>query len=88
MGKQDFPEKAIFVCNGKKCGKHVEIRRYCKDAIKAHGLKKSVELISVNCLGRCKQAPVLCFQPDNAWYSQVTEKRIRLLLIEHLVKGK
>ncbi len=82
MGKSGFPEKLIFVCDGKKCGKYPEIRKYCKDAIKENGLKNEVELIKMDCTDRCKQAPVVCFQPDNAWFTEVSEKQIRQLFAE------
>lgn len=79
MGKTDFPEQAIFICDGKKCGKYSEIKKYCKDAIKNNGLKKEVELVKMGCVDRCKQAPVVCFQPANAWFTEVTEEEIAQL---------
>lgn len=85
MGKTDFPERAIFICDGKKCGKYDGIKKYCKDAIKEHGLKKSVELIKMGCTDRCKQAPVVCFQPANAWFTEVTEKEIVRLFSQFVV---
>lgn len=77
MGKSGFPKKAIFICEGKKCGKYSEVRKYCKDAIKANGLKNEVELIRMGCTDRCKQAPVVCFQPANAWHTEVSEKDVQ-----------
>lgn len=82
MSKLTFPEKAIFVCDGKKCGKYGEIRKYCKEAIKENGLKNRVELIKMECTDRCKYAPVVCFQPANRWVVEVTERQIRQLFDE------
>ena len=86
MGKKDFPVKAIFVCDGKKCGKYPEIKKYCKDAIKENGLKNEVELIKMDCTDRCKQAPVVCFQPANAWIIEVSEKEIASLFSKFILK--
>lgn len=84
MGKSSFPKKTIFVCEGKKCGKYSEIRKYCKDAIKDNGLKNEVEIVKMGCTDRCKQAPIICFQPANAWYSEVSEKQIEQLFKKHI----
>ena len=83
MSKLSFPERAIFVCDGKKCGKYSEIRKYCKEAIKANGLKGEVELIKMDCTDRCKQAPIVCFQPGNHWYAEVSERQIPALFEKH-----
>lgn len=85
MGKLTFPDKAIFVCDGKKCGRYSEIRKYCKDAIKEHGLKHDVELVRMECTDRCKHAPVVCFQPGNQWYAEVSEKQIQALFEKHIL---
>lgn len=84
MSKSGFPEKTIFICDGKKCGKHHEIRKLCREAIKENGLKHEVELVKMGCTDRCKQAPVVCFQPANAWYTEVTEKQIQQLFVKHI----
>ncbi len=86
MSKLSFPEKAIFVCDGKKCGKYSEIRKYCKDAIKENGLKREVELVDMECTDRCKYAPVVCFQPANSWYAEVSEKQIHQLFEKHILE--
>lgn len=86
MGKSSFPEKVIFVCDGKKCGRYSEIRKYCKDAIKDHGLKHEVELIRMECTDRCKQAPVMCFQPGNQWYVEVSERQVKQLFNDIILK--
>jgi (2Fe-2S) ferredoxin len=67
-----FPEKSIFICDGSKCGRHKEVRKHLKEAIKEHHLKDRVEIFKMECSDRCKHAPVLCVQPANEWYSEVT----------------
>ena len=72
MSKESFPEKLIFVCAGSKCGKHKEIRSYFKDTIKNTGLKDQIGVVKMDCLDRCKQAPVVYLQPQNQWFTEMT----------------
>jgi (2Fe-2S) ferredoxin len=67
-----FPEKSVFMCAGNKCGKHKDVRKFIKEAIKQHHAKDRIEVFKMECSDRCKHAPVLCVQPDNKWYSDVS----------------
>lgn len=41
MKKIDAPDKVIFICDGKKCGRYSkDIRKGFKELIKENGLKK------------------------------------------------
>jgi NADH:ubiquinone oxidoreductase subunit E len=71
MSSAEFPKKALFICNGSKCSKDKEIRKYFKTAFKENGLHKSIEIFKIECSGRCKQAPIVCIQPQNIWYEKV-----------------
>ena len=72
MSQINFPEKSIFICDGSKCGKHKEVRKIFKEAIKDHNLKDEVEIFKMECSDRCKHAPVVCFQPNNQWFTDVS----------------
>jgi len=72
MSTIEFPKKALFICNGSKCGKHKEIKKYFKKAIKEQGLKNEVELFKMECSDRCKCAPILYNQSENKWYDKVS----------------
>ena len=72
MSHVTFPEKTILICDGSKCGKHKELRKFFKESIKDHGLKDEVEIVKIECTDRCKHAPIVCFQPQNQWLSEVT----------------
>ena len=67
----EFPKKSIFICTGSKCNKHSEIKKYLKTALKEKGLHKTVQIFKIECSGRCKQAPIMCVQPQNNWYEKV-----------------
>jgi (2Fe-2S) ferredoxin len=86
MSQPIFPEKTIFICDGSKCGKHKEIRKIFKESIKTHGLKDTVEVVKIECTDRCKHAPVMCFQPKNQWFTDVSmwqaEKIFKEMILE------
>ena len=76
MSKIDIPEHTIFVCDGSKCGKYSkEIRRIFKDKIKENHLKGEVLLVKMDCSDNCDYAPVVSFQPENAWHGEVSERK-------------
>lgn len=80
MKKLDAPEKVIYICDGKKCGKYKEIRKGFKNAIKENGLKHRVEVVRMDCTDNCKCAPVVCLQPQNVWIGEVEEREIPAIL--------
>ncbi len=67
-----FPEKAIFICDGSKCGRHKDVRKHIKEAIKQGTSKGTVEMFKMECSDRCKHAPVMFVQPSNSWHCDVT----------------
>ncbi|TDB62365.1 (2Fe-2S) ferredoxin domain-containing protein [Arundinibacter roseus] len=85
MGKLTFPEKTIFVCDGKKCGRHSDVRKWLKEEIKQNDLKNEVELVRIECTDRCKHAPILCFQPANRWFAEVSERDVKKLFEEFIM---
>lgn len=85
MSKLKFPEQTIFACNGSKCGKHKEVRKALRDSIKEYGLKDEVELIKTDCMDRCKYAPVICLQPENKWFVEVTVSQAENIVKKHLL---
>ncbi len=79
-----FPDKSIFICDGSKCGRYKDVRKHLKDGIKAHHMKDRVEIFKMECSDRCKHAPVLCVQPANKWYSEVTLKDAEKIITDLL----
>ena len=77
MKKIDAPEKVIFICDGKKCGKcNKDVRKGFKGMIKECGLKDEVDIIDMECTDNCKTAPNICLQPQNLWIGEVTGKDV------------
>jgi len=88
MKKIDAPDKVIFICDGKKCGKYSgEIRSSFRQAIKETGLKGEVQVVRMGCSDNCKCAPVISLQPHNIWIGDVEEKNVTALFKEFFLKG-
>lgn len=86
MKRIDAPEKVIFVCDGSKCGKYSKVlRKELKELIKDADLKSDVSIVKMDCSDNCKQAPVLCIQPANKWFGDVTERKIETLFKDYIV---
>lgn len=86
MSKTDFPTKALFICNGSKCGKHKEVYKSFKHSIKENNLKNDIEIFKIECSDRCKNAPIVFCPSENKWFEKVNvskaEKIITKLIIE------
>ena len=86
MKKIDAPQKVIFICDGKKCGRYSkEIRENFKEFIKENGLKKDIELQYTDCTGNCKCAPVISLQPRNIWIGEVEEKDVKVIFKQYFL---
>jgi (2Fe-2S) ferredoxin len=71
MGKDiKVPEKVVYVCNGPKCRKKggKELRKYFKHLFKD---EDAIKVIKTGCTDNCKNAPIVCIQPDNNWFGKV-----------------
>ena len=82
MSKFEIPNKAVFICQGSKCGKRggKDLYKSLKAYLKYTGKKNEIELIKIECTDRCKFAPILSIQPDNIWLKEYTEKELLRLL--------
>lgn len=80
MKKPDFPDIALFACNGSKCGKHKDFRKTLKSEIKDNF--KDVEIFRTECTDRCKHAPIVSLQPINIWYYECTESTVSSIIKE------
>ena len=86
MSKLDMPEQFIFVCDGSKCGKYSkDIRKIFKEKIKDNDLKGEVLLVKMDCTDNCKHAPVISFQPQNIWLSEVSERKAERYFDEYIL---
>ena len=86
MKKIDAPDKVIFICDGKKCGRYSkELRSNFKELIKDNNLKKEVALLYMDCTGNCKIAPVISLQPKNIWIGETDERDVKSIFKQYIL---
>jgi (2Fe-2S) ferredoxin len=86
MKKIDAPDKVIFICDGKKCGEYCkELRKEFRVILKENGLKKQVDVVTMNCSDNCKNAPVISLQPQNIWIGEVAGKNVKGIVKEYFL---
>lgn len=80
MSKITFPNKAIFMCNGSKCGKHKEVKKYIKQINKENDTTEKIEIFKMECSDRCKSAPIVYYQPENVWLEKADVEMCKKLI--------
>lgn len=80
MKKPEFPDISVFLCNGSKCSRHKDFRKYLKNEIRDQA-RADVEIFRIECTDRCKFAPVLSLQPQNIWFYNCDESSV-----EHIIR--
>lgn len=82
-------ERNIMVCGGTGCKSSGsdEIINALNENIEKLGLKDSVKVIATGCFGFCARGPIMHIQPDNIFYTQVTEKDVQEIVFSHLLEG-
>ena len=61
------------------------------ERLKAAGLTTGelrVKRTRTGCFAACKGGPILCVQPDGAWYYNVTADNMQRIIDEHLLGGR
>lgn len=79
---QATQKRLILVCcntkegnDPKYCGNrsaidlHAELKQYVKEK----GLQQIVRVVKSGCLDYCGRGPIVCVQPENEWYENVSK---------------
>lgn len=83
-----------LVCTGPRCGEEGAAQALYDSLwgkLKAAGIHqgpKRTKFNAVGCFGACKGGPILCVQPDNTWYYNVTPAHLDRIIEEHLLGGQ
>ncbi|WP_259066414.1 (2Fe-2S) ferredoxin domain-containing protein [Mucilaginibacter sp. X4EP1] len=76
-----IPDKTLYVCTGKKCGKKGGKGMFkLAEAYAKHHHHEKIEVIRIECTDRCDYAPVCTLQPGNIWLKEYKEKEVLKLL--------
>jgi len=84
----------LLVCTGTRCaqdGQSQALFDSLGDKFKAAGIHDGelrVKRSRVSCFAACKGGPILCVQPDGAWYYNVTPANMDRIIEQHLVGGR
>lgn len=77
----------VLVCTHKTCRKQggKRVAKEFKRALRERGLRRSVMLTHVKCLGQCGRGPVVGVYPAGLWYGRVDEDGARAM-VEQFVR--
>ena len=80
----------ILVCGGTGCkssesGKLVENLNI---EIENNNLSELVQVVTTGCFGFCEKGPIVKIIPDNTFYTQVTPDDAKVIIAEHVMKGR
>lgn len=95
QGRSQVPayRRQVYVCLGPRCTAAGAWRSYDKlrEALRESGLDtpgaERVMLVRTACQHPCNLAPLVSVQPDNVWYGELDEVRVRDIVHSHFVQG-
>lgn len=80
----------LLVCGGTGCRASASdaIVENLKTELEAKGLSDSVQVIMTGCFGFCEKGPIVKVSPDNTFYVQVKPEDAKVIVEEHVIKGR
>jgi (2Fe-2S) ferredoxin len=79
----------VYLCWGtdcKKCGAKA-LEKHTESFLKDKDLVESVLVVRTKCIEQCEHAPLLCIQPELAWYGPVAAAEVDDILSVHLLRN-
>ncbi len=86
----DICRSQVLVCSGAGCVSSgcQEVRDTLVQEIMEFGLQKEVKVIETGCIGSCDLGPIAVVYPEGIFYQKLKDKDARLIVEEHLFKGR
>ncbi len=80
----------LLVCGGTGCRASLSdtIVDKLKQEIDANHLTDEVQVVMTGCFGFCEKGPIVKIMPDNTFYTQVKPEDAKLIIQEHIIKGR
>lgn len=77
----------VYLCWGTDCKKAgaKAIEKSIEGFVAEKGLDASVLVVRTKCVGQCEHAPLLCIQPELAWYGPLEASEVDGILTGHLL---
>lgn len=83
----DTMERHVLVCTDDDCGGS-SVAKALRKAIAAHGLRTTVSVAKVDCLGICTKGAIAVVYPEGTWYAGLKADRVERLVTDHLQDGE
>ncbi len=80
----------LLVCGGTGCRASASdaIVEGLKNELQQQGLDEVVQVIMTGCFGFCEKGPIVKVIPDNTFYVEVKPEDVKLIVEEHVIKGR
>ena len=80
----------VVICGGTGCmsGNSEAIRDAFLKELQELGIQDEVQIFMSGCFGLCEKGPVVVVFPDMTFYAHMTEKDVKEICEEHLLKGR
>ena len=80
----------VLVCGGTGClsSGSGQLADNLKEVLKEKGLENEVQVLKTGCFGFCEKGPIVKILPDNTFYVEVKPEDARIIVDEHLIKGR
>lgn len=83
----DTMQRHVLVCTDGDCGGS-STAKHLRKAIARLGLRATVSVAKVDCLGICTKGTIAVVYPEGTWYAGLDERSVERLAAEHLRDGE
>jgi NADH:ubiquinone oxidoreductase subunit F (NADH-binding)/(2Fe-2S) ferredoxin len=86
----EFYRSHVLVCAGAGCISSgcKEVERTLITELQNHHLDKEIKVVETGCIGSCDLGPVIVVYPEGVFYQNVKPTDVKLIVEEHLLKGR
>jgi NADP-reducing hydrogenase subunit HndC len=80
----------VLVCAGAGCISSgcKEVERNLINELQSHNLDQEIKVVETGCIGSCDLGPVIVVYPEGVFYERVKPQDVKLIVEEHLLKGR
>ncbi|BDU50666.1 NADH-quinone oxidoreductase subunit NuoF [Haliovirga abyssi] len=80
----------VLICGGTGClsSGSKAIADNIKSLLKENNMENDVQVLMTGCFGFCEKGPIVKILPDNTFYTEVKPGDAKLIVEEHLIKGR
>ncbi len=83
----DTMQRHVLVCVDGDCGGKA-VAKALRRSVAAHGLRATVSVAKVECLGVCTKGTIAVVYPEGTWYAGLDEREVERVVTEHLRDGR